>query len=168
MSEIISEQHFSDEHLKAIGMVTIEWSMLEYMMERTIWTLANVHPSKGACFTTKLSTRPAISVLKSLAGEYFGKDSDNHKKLIKLANDIGLRADERNSIAHAKWFLSDITDDTIGKTNISANNSLNPDTKHLSPEDIKSIAIKIYETGLDVIYFLQTSGLCDSAWKKKE
>jgi uncharacterized membrane protein (Fun14 family) len=44
--QTVSEDYFSLEHLQAIGMVTIEWSFLESIMEKAIWALAGLEPRK--------------------------------------------------------------------------------------------------------------------------
>ena len=84
--ELLCEKQLSPDLLEAIGKVMVEWSYIEYMMEVTIWKLANLNERKGMCFTTKINNLTKFNILRSLGCELFGENTPEHKKLIKISH----------------------------------------------------------------------------------
>jgi hypothetical protein len=71
-AQAAAELHFPPEFADCIAKVAANWSALEYMINATIWELAEVRPALGACLTAQIATIPgrlaALLALMKLRG----------------------------------------------------------------------------------------------------
>ncbi len=93
----------TDEHLKAIGLVTAEWAELEYYLHATIWALADFKsPGRGNAITDHLRAIQLSHALESMAKDRFGESPD-YDNIKDIGREIRRLYNERNKYAHAKW-----------------------------------------------------------------
>ena len=96
-----------DEHVLAIGRVAMIWSQFEFFVSETIWELANLDRSAGACLTAQMiGPNPRFKALVALM--HFRKANQN---LIDEMNSLSGTAqglgERRNRIVHDPWSISD-------------------------------------------------------------
>jgi len=93
----------SDHHLRAIGAVIVNWSMLEIIMETAILGLYEITPDRGLVITNNLGFQSKLTILRILALNGAIKDKDQARKWTALLQRIELTAPKRNHIAHGIW-----------------------------------------------------------------
>ena len=103
MDTMRSTNILSDDHLKAIGLVTAEWATLEYFLHAAIWALADIeNAGRGNAITDHLRAPALAQAFDSLAYDKFG-DSKDYEHIRGLSKEIGHLYGERNRYAHAHW-----------------------------------------------------------------
>lgn len=91
-----------DNHLKAIGDITVSFAMLEFQIQNLIGSLIYEHQRIGQIITAELSFKNLRALLISLYLERHGEDDDfsNLREFMKRA---GQAEDKRNLIMHSVW-----------------------------------------------------------------
>ena len=96
----------SDDHLRAIGAVVVNWSVMEMTLETVILGLYEVSPDRGLVLTNNISFQSKLTILRILAEHGGVKDeaeAANLKSLLKRIEDVG---NSRNTIVHSLWSAS--------------------------------------------------------------
>jgi hypothetical protein len=91
-----------DDHLKAIGDITVSFAMLESQMQSLIGSLVYEHQRIGQIITAELSFGNLRALLISLYLERHGEDGD-FIILRKFMKRAGQTEDKRNQISHSVW-----------------------------------------------------------------
>ena len=91
-----------ENHLKAIGDITVSFAMLESQIQNLIGSLIYEHQRVGQIITAELSFKNLRALLISLYLERHGEDNDfnNLRAFMKRA---GQTEDKRNQIIHSLW-----------------------------------------------------------------
>lgn len=98
-----SPSTLSDNHLRAIGAVVSNWSMLEMAMEITILGLYEIKPDRGLVLTNNISFTNKITILRILALRGAIKDAADIKAFTNLIDKIEKTSPLRNQVAHGLW-----------------------------------------------------------------
>jgi hypothetical protein len=93
----------SDDHLRAIGAVVVNWSSLEMVMEIMILGLYDVKPNRGLVLTSNLGFQNKLTILRMLANNGAIKDGTEKQNCLDLLKRIEDSAPKRNTIAHGLW-----------------------------------------------------------------
>lgn len=91
-----------DNHLKAIGDITVSFAMLESQIQSLIGSLVYEHQRIGQIITAELSFSNLRALLISLYLERHGED-DDFVILRKFMKRAGQTEDKRNQIFHSVW-----------------------------------------------------------------
>lgn len=90
----------------AIGQLCVDFSILEWSVDRSIWALKGQDRKSGRITTSDYLTKRRINVLKNSALARFGANSKGNK----IYNDIGdvltQIAKSRNLVVHGLWAKS--------------------------------------------------------------
>jgi hypothetical protein len=98
-----SKSFLTDNHLRAIGAVVVNWSTLEVLMELFILGLYEITPDRGLVITSNLSFQNKLTILRVLATRGAIKDADEAKSFAGLLDRIEKAHQKRNAIAHGWW-----------------------------------------------------------------
>lgn len=135
-----------DKYLRAIGLVTVEWTQLSTLVESAVWQTAELDPQIGRCFTNSLKMPTLLIILRTIVHTKIGdhRRLDALDRLIAEVNDVRRARNELNHSLlafgeHGSAFL----------LSASANKALNIEVanKYQTPDDVEQVAKRI--TALD-------------------
>jgi hypothetical protein len=140
-----SEFHFPGEFADCVAKVAANWSALEYMINATIWELAEVRPSLGACLTAQIGTVQArLSALLALM-KLRRVDTKLLKKVNRFAERVRGPNELRNRIIHDQWVNDRINPEQMGRIEIVAPKALTMEIKPITIEALREDLEKISE-----------------------
>jgi hypothetical protein len=132
----------------AIGHVAHHFSNLEHQVNQTIWKIACIHPSDGACITAQISgIMPRFRALIALAHKH-GCSEDLLKTLNRFASNTDGIARQRNRIIHDPWyFRQGLGTPAIeyGRLEITADRKLTYEVKSATSKEVLEVAHKIID-----------------------
>ncbi len=133
-----------DEHLRAIGLVSLHWSAFETMIFRMIWLFSGMSVEDCRALVTHMSFPQRIDALVTMVG-LVAPDSPEHKALAKFAeNEIKKKLSaKRASIVHLDWWPDDLVPSHIKGKLYKARGSLKEESLRMSEADILAIAEEI-------------------------
>src|SRR2546428_8736610 len=91
-----------DDHLKAIGQITVNFTLLESQLQFLVWTLIGPDQRLGQTITAELSFR----AVQTVAGSVFRHRYVHSEKIDELSNllkRVSQVAEKRNQIIHSLW-----------------------------------------------------------------
>jgi hypothetical protein len=103
------ENRLSDTHYAAVGRVAVTWSLMEYLMERTLGRLAMSPSMIGYVLTDKLGPDNRINAIKSLINVHrvrYGSElvpEDLLTAIESVLPTIFQMKSDRNYIVHSVW-----------------------------------------------------------------
>ncbi len=144
----------SDQHLRAMGRVIVEWSEVEYYLELIIWLLSGAEKDKGQCITSHMSfpTKHQAALALTLESDL---DQNFYEELKEILKGVDAVRVKRNRITHSRWRI--ISPQMAEGENIqssiqhSARGKLKRHFEHWTPEDINEVSNNIRYTG-DQLY----------------
>jgi hypothetical protein len=98
-----SPSNVSDDHLRAIGAVMVNWTVIEFVMEAMILGLYEINPDRGLVLTSNLSFQNKLTILRVLALRGAIKDATEAQFCVDLLKRIEDAHVERNKVAHGLW-----------------------------------------------------------------
>jgi hypothetical protein len=105
----IADARLSNIHFAVIGRIAALWSYLESVIDRWLWTFAEIQPEIGVCFTAQMiGPRPRIDAFIALVRQLGAAKSWNDI-LEKFAKDAQGLAEQRNRAIHDVWQMDDPT-----------------------------------------------------------
>lgn len=147
-----------ENHLKAIGDITVSFAMLESQIQNLIGSLIYEHQRIGQIITAELSFKNLRALLISLYLERHGEDDDfnNLRDFMKRA---GQTEDKRNQIIHSVWAAGKDKDHiTRIKTTAKEKHGIRFKFEEVSAEslqefakDIKILAEELLRLQLDML-----------------
>jgi hypothetical protein len=93
----------SDDHLRAIGAVVVNWNGVEVIMELMILGLYEIAPNRGLILTSNLSFQNKLTILRILANGGAIQDGTEKRNLIAMLERLEQGHTKRNTIAHGVW-----------------------------------------------------------------
>lgn len=102
----------SDEHLKAIARIALEWSRLEAMLESLLWELMQLGAGVGGltrehivgrAVTTHLNFDMRVNAIRAFTIEIAGLDGPPTKTFNEMAARMDALRVQRNLIVHGEW-----------------------------------------------------------------
>ena len=94
------------DHIDYVGLIATRWAFLEFIIDSTIWRLANIQSEIGGCLTANLqSIHLKLRSLRALA-EYHGASKKLLKDFASFQSRISGTADKRNRAVHHPWMPS--------------------------------------------------------------
>jgi len=150
MSKFISEISSRDDHLKAMGLITVNFSLLENTIAFIIWLLLGLDQQTGQIITSELSFRRLLELFSSLCRNK-KNDKVTLEKLKTLLKRIEHAEQERNKIIHSMWTAGN-DEETITRFKITAKirNGLMHQYEQLKVEHLNKIADEIAEVAAAV------------------
>jgi hypothetical protein len=129
---------FNDLYL-AMGKLACHWSQLEYVLNDSIWELANVERFAGSCITSQLiGPGPRIRCLVALLS-LRGVSQDLIKEYNSLSSEVEGLGRQRNRFLHDVLVFNQ-TDRQLYRVEITADRKLRHD---FVPIDLKAVGILI-------------------------
>ena len=100
------QDNFSDEFLKALGRVCVNFQALEMDIAWLVWILNNPDTTLGQIMTSQVSFKALLAVSSSLFRYRVTNDSLGERlaELLKRASDVEQR---RNTLINSIWFADD-------------------------------------------------------------
>jgi hypothetical protein len=141
------------DHLHAIGLITINFAMLESTIASGVWFLSGLDQKKGQIITAELSFKGLVALFSS----FYRQATNDSKKLEELEGLIKkvMRAEEkRNVISHSLWAVGN-SDETISriKTTAKISKGLKHTFEQITVQSLTEIADEIADTAAEVQYF---------------
>jgi len=103
MNEQLMTVRITDDHLRAIGIVTVQFSVLEMKIRYLVWRLMNCKTESVArLITAELGFRQLVQLFSSLY-KRGTKDKDGLMKLKILLKQIDGASKKRNEMIHSLW-----------------------------------------------------------------
>jgi hypothetical protein len=96
----------NDEHLKAIGLITVHWTFIENILSSIIWKMSNLRHTRGIAITAHLSERSRQDICNALAHETFRGHPEEKELKDHLTYIFDTLYLKRNKIVHATWGYS--------------------------------------------------------------
>jgi hypothetical protein len=105
----------SDDHLKAIGRVAANWTMIEHTLERYIWFMVSMGYEVGMCLTTHMSFPQRLQAVLTLSHDMFGSITRPQFEALKkfAGGQLNEVYGKRNNIVHAVWQADEETGEPI-------------------------------------------------------
>ena len=130
--------HVSDDHLKAIGLITIQFSRLEFTLLKTLGLLIDKDGTTSDIILGPMSFSRQLQLLVNL-GTY--KRPDLKDKLKDFAIRARTAEEKRNRIAHSFWGLSDDARRVVRyKIDASKHATTVMQTQEIAVKDLEEIA----------------------------
>jgi hypothetical protein len=152
--------HFSPEETpefqplyKAVGRLARHWSELEYVINDSIWELANVERYAGTCMTSQLiGPGPRIRCLVSLLN-LRGVKNEIVKEYNSLSSEIEGLGRQRNRFLHDIWVVN-INDRQLYRVETTADRKLRHEFVLIDLEDVEKLITSIGDAGdkLDLLF----------------
>lgn len=92
-----------DAHLRAIGAICTNWSVIEMGMELAILALYKIDTGCGLPLTANIGFQSRMALLRILATQGAIKDPNEAKTCTKILNRIEAAYPLRNAAAHGLW-----------------------------------------------------------------
>ncbi len=96
------KQPISDEYLRAIGRITVNFSILELRLAFCVGELVGSTQRIGQLVTARLAFPQLIALLNSLYQERVKEDA-RREKFLRLLRKAETAAEKRNAVVHAAW-----------------------------------------------------------------
>jgi len=101
------------DHLRAIGLIAVQWTSLEKAIEMLVWELATLKQPKAQAVTTHLSNKTLIDIAKSLSREALKGTEFENRVIDQLDYIENILRPKRNSIIHGVWAPTAFTDKIV-------------------------------------------------------
>ncbi len=132
-----------------IGRVTVNFSMLQGMVEFEIWTLLSRGQRTGQIVTAELSFRRNVELFSCLYRHRF--PGQNEDALGTIRNKLFNCEEERNRITHSSWAGGEGCSMRFKTT--AKHKGWAMQAQMMSRDDITAIADKIAQTATDLQHF---------------
>jgi hypothetical protein len=93
----------SDEHLRAIGAVIVNWNALEIVLEILALGFYQIPLNRGLIFTANLSFQNKLTVLRIAGAHGAISDEQQKRSFISFLERIEQAHNKRNAIVHGQW-----------------------------------------------------------------
>lgn len=144
-------------HLKEIGLITVNFAVLEEVIAMAIAALLDIDAQRAAIVTAELSFRNALALLSSL---YRARTTD--PALVDQFDSVLAKVTQaerqRNVIIHSTWGWTGSSDGTITRMKSTAKISkgLKHQTEHMTAEQLHAIADSIGDATSEVLDWLKS------------
>lgn len=140
------------ELLEAIGLMTACAAQTEYVVQEAIAGCLGVDIEYGKAITTHMAMPLRFSALRS-AAEIRIDDLDALDKLDELLSQLDDAFNRRNAVVHHSWCRDPMTDEVF-TIKESARVRVETNLIPMTIDKVKSDALFVYQTGLDLQQFL--------------
>lgn len=128
------------EHLRAIGQVTVNFSILAGTISSFVWGMISTDQMLGQTITAELSFRNLVGLLSSMY-KYRINDEERIAELEGLLNRALYAEEQRNIITHSFWTVGDKAETiTRVKTTAKKARGLLHQFEQMTVEDLDRIA----------------------------
>lgn len=158
----MAEDHTpSDEFLKGMGLVVLQWARAEHAVEWSLAELAHGSPIRQAneagfirLLLNNMEARTTAGLLKVIFRARFFSDADEFDALVdKLMKEKS----RRDVVAHGKWRLGK-RPNTYSATMFKSVGQLGVDTHEFSADEMKALAARIRQKASAMVTFLNARG----------
>jgi len=136
-----------DPYLIQVGRIATMWGDLEFAVNQSIWELANVEPSVGACLTAQLVT--IGSRMRALLALLHFRDAEDEllKEFSRLDNKIEGLGRQRNRWVHDPVALG--RGGELRRIHVTADKRLDYAVKDADLVEMHELHVKIREASLE-------------------
>lgn len=108
----MDEPIVSNEHLISLGRLVVEWSTLEYTIERAIGFYSTARVMQSLILGSQLDGLPKkLDLLRALVHETFHDEDIDHELMRLCVDQIRPASDKRNHLVHGQWLQPRDRDD---------------------------------------------------------
>jgi hypothetical protein len=131
----------TEEHVKQIGSVKVNFSLLEFKLKYVIWQLVSEDNELGKAITSGMMMGALIPLYKSLCHLRI-TEKQQILKIKDFVNRLNKLVDERNKIVHSVWGTSIEDPSDVSKMSIRSKGfkGMGMISEKTTPEGIKTIA----------------------------
>jgi hypothetical protein len=153
MGKMTSAASHQKDHLAAIGLITINFAMLESTIASGVWLLLELDQKRGQIITAELSFRGLVALFSSLYREKTN-DSTKLEELDALVKKVMGTEEKRNIISHSLWAIG-TSDQTISriKTTAKMSKGLKHTFEQVTVESLMQIADEIADAAAEIQFF---------------
>ncbi len=150
---MVSGASHSKKHLEVIGLITVNFAMLESTIKSGIWELLTVDQLKGQIITAELSFKGLVALIASLFRNCTASKT-RMEKLEQILKRLISAEEKRNVITHSVWAVGE-SKETITriKTTSKMKNGLKHQFQPYTVDDLDSIAEEIADVAADFQMF---------------
>lgn len=132
----------TDNHLKSIGRVSVNWSLLEFYLGKAIGEMLGPDPKIGRIVTTRLTAANMMEIFRHLATfkDHEGKLSDELNTILAA---IRAAQSQRRLIIHGVWAADDDGSPLVLGYYGKDDQRVLADAVKMSVEDIENIAASV-------------------------
>lgn len=144
----------TDEHLRAIGLIAAEWSILEITLEAVLIHFFANDWEQGRILTVEMSNTARINAILSLAqlerdsvwpmpNDLHRITADQFEQLRMLCSKFDSLRSQRNSVIHAYWIDPETREEGAKFVRVTARRQLKVTTSSFSVLQLDSLAAEI-------------------------
>lgn len=145
------------EYLQKIGLIITCSTQTENLVEGAIGGMLSLRVVPAKILTTHMSMQVRLGVLRT-AAERLWTDKAMLSQFDAILQRIEAAVNERNRIAHITWQRDPETGEVF-TSRIRARKGLKVDLDAMPVAALHTIAIEVYEAGLDLLRFLGVHGI---------
>jgi hypothetical protein len=131
-----------DSYLKAIGLVTVEWTQFSTSIESAIWQTAELDPQVGRCFTNGLNMPSLLNILRTIVHTKIG-DHARLDALDRLIHDVDDVRRARNELNHSLLAFSEHGSAFLLSASAKKELKIEVSNKYQTPDDVEQVAKRI-------------------------
>lgn len=144
----------SDDHLRAIGQITVNFSALEFALSFLVWAFLGIGQEKGEIITSRLSFRVLLQLASSLY-RHRVSDPEGIAQFDELLARISEAGDRRNQMIHSLW-MGNLDGRTLRyKATIRQREGLKRQIQGMAVKDLDEIATLIAQVTREIGPFLE-------------
>lgn len=143
------ESPLTDDHLRAIGRISVNFSRLEFGMRLCINHLLGVGQEEGLIATAQLGFRQLTTVLHQLYRHKYESDGGQLTKIDALAGRIVQASIARDTVIHSTWLLS-VDGEAMGIKVPRSSKWFSPTISMKTPSDLEAVAKTIQDVADEV------------------
>ncbi len=156
MGKMMSSVSTYDNHLKAIGLITVNFALLQSQIEFAIKFLLGTDQRVGQIITAELSFKNLLALFSSLY-RFRTQDAKAIEKLKRLIKKIDQAEKKRNTVIHSLWAGSNTQEAIVRfKTTAKVSRGLTNQFEEVSVDYLNMIADEIAEVTDEIIRLLIT------------
>jgi hypothetical protein len=160
-----SKSALTDEHLRAIGLIAAEWSVLEITLEAVLMHFFADDWERGRILTVEMSNTARINAILSLAQlerdsvqpmpfELHRITADQFEQLRMLCSKFDSLRSQRNSVIHAYWTDPETREEGAKYLRVTARRQLKVSTNSFSALQLDALAAEIAQLRNEIHEFM--------------
>ena len=152
----------TDDHLRAIGRVVVQWSRTERVIMDSLWEIATGHSFEKSgsdaiislALVTGLEPRTSLGILKAV---FHSRHPNKSENLNALVDALAKLLRKRNIVAHGRWTKGN-RPHTIECASFISSGELRVEIHAYTPEELNELAERISRKTFEFGEFLQANG----------
>ena len=147
----------TDDHLKALGRIVAESSLLESVIEISIWETLKLPYQVGQQLTTNPNLGQLVNTLLSIMPQVL-PDKSAQTDFGPIAQELKAVLSLRNYLIHSYWTFGATQNKPVSLNFRNDKGNIVPRSKPWTPEQLERVAARISRVGDELELFLRSHG----------